>query len=91
MGTEALLALIVVGLAIGWATRQTVRGGFGSISDVMVALTGAAIGSRLIPHIYDGFGDGLGVVVADSAIGALVIMAIYRVAFGPNGWRFMRR
>ena len=52
MSGESLLIILLVGLVAGWLAGQIVQGtGFGILGDVLMGITGAFIGSWLVPQL----------------------------------------
>jgi uncharacterized membrane protein YeaQ/YmgE (transglycosylase-associated protein family) len=52
MSGESLLIILLVGLIAGWLAGQIVRGtGFGILDDLLMGITGAFIGSWLVPQL----------------------------------------
>ena len=63
MSGKSLLIILFVGLTAGWVAGQILQGvGFGIISDVLIGIVGAFIGSWLLPQL--GIHLGLGIVAA---------------------------
>jgi uncharacterized membrane protein YeaQ/YmgE (transglycosylase-associated protein family) len=66
LSTENLVVIISVGVTAGWL-GYIVRGtGFGLLSDFAIGIVGALVGDWLLPR----FGDGIGAVITNAAIGA---------------------
>ena len=72
-----LLWIIVVGLIAGWATGKIMKGsGYGVLTDILLGIVGAIVGSRLLGlfGIYSSGGLIPSVLVA--IFGAVVIVAL---------------
>jgi uncharacterized membrane protein YeaQ/YmgE (transglycosylase-associated protein family) len=83
LSTENLVVIISVGVTAGWL-GYIVRGtGFGLLSDFAIGIVGALVGDWLLPR----FGDGIGAVITNAAIGAVVLVLIIKFASGGTGWR----
>jgi len=75
-----LLYIIIVGLIAGWATGKIMKGaGYGVITDILLGIAGAIIGSRLLGlfGIYSSGGLIPNILVA--IVGAMVLVLIVRL------------
>jgi len=75
-----LLYIIIVGLIAGWATGKIMKGaGYGVITDILLGIAGAIIGSRLLGlfGIYSSGGLIPNILVA--IVGAIVLVLIVRL------------
>ena len=80
MTLEAILIIIIVGIAAGWLAGQIVKGGgFGLIGDLVVGLVGALIGNWLLPRIGLSLGGGLLGEIITAVIGAVILLFILRL------------
>jgi uncharacterized membrane protein YeaQ/YmgE (transglycosylase-associated protein family) len=76
---SSLLYIIIVGLIAGWATGKIMKGtGYGLLTDILLGIAGAIIGSRVLAllGIYTTGGLVPGILVA--IIGAVILVAIVR-------------
>jgi uncharacterized membrane protein YeaQ/YmgE (transglycosylase-associated protein family) len=75
-----LLYIIIVGLIAGWATGKIMKGaGYGAITDILLGIAGAIVGSRLLGllGIYSSGGIIPNILVA--IVGAIVLVLIVRL------------
>ena len=75
-----LLWWIIVGLIAGWATGKIMKGsGYGALTDILLGIAGAIIGSRLLGllGIYSSGGIIPNILVA--IVGAIVLVLIVRL------------
>ena len=75
-----LLYIILVGLVAGWATGKIMKGsGYGAITDILLGIAGAIIGSHLLGllGIYSSGGIIPNILVA--IVGAIVLVLIVRL------------
>ena len=80
MTLEAILVIIIVGIAAGWLAGQIVKGGgFGLVGDLVVGLVGALIGNWLLPRIGLSLGGGLLGEIITAVIGAVILLLILRL------------
>jgi len=87
MSGKSLLIILYVGLTAGWVAGQILQGvGFGIMSDLLIGIAGAFIGSWLLPQFGIHLGLGIGAVIINATIGALVLLLIIRLV--PNGGRW---
>jgi uncharacterized membrane protein YeaQ/YmgE (transglycosylase-associated protein family) len=76
---SSLLYIIIVGLIAGWATGKIMKGaGYGVLTDILLGIAGAIIGSRILAllGIYTTGGLIPGILVA--ILGAVILVAIVR-------------
>jgi uncharacterized membrane protein YeaQ/YmgE (transglycosylase-associated protein family) len=84
---ESLVVILIVGVVAGWLAGQVVRGaGFGLIGDLIVGIIGAFIGDWLLPRLGLHLGVGMVSLIANAAIGAIVLLLILRLVAGAGGW-----
>jgi uncharacterized membrane protein YeaQ/YmgE (transglycosylase-associated protein family) len=92
MSTESLLVILLVGLIAGWLAGRIVDGGgFGLIGDIAIGIVGAFIGSWLMPQLGIHLASGIVSAILVATIGAVLLLAIVRLATGAyprRRWRF---
>ena len=92
ISSESLLVILLVGLIAGWLAGRIVDGGgFGLIGDIAIGIVGAFIGSWLMPQLGIHFASGIVSAIIVATIGAVVLLAIVRLATGAyprRRWRF---
>jgi len=92
MSGESLLVILLVGLIAGWLAGRIVDGGgFGLIGDIAIGIVGAFIGSWLMPQLGIHLASGIVSAIIVATIGAVVLLAIVRLATGAyprRRWRF---
>jgi uncharacterized membrane protein YeaQ/YmgE (transglycosylase-associated protein family) len=72
-----LLWIIVVGLVAGWATGKIMKGsGYGVLTDILLGIVGAIIGSRLLGLLGIYSSGGLIPSILVAIFGAVVIVAL---------------
>jgi uncharacterized membrane protein YeaQ/YmgE (transglycosylase-associated protein family) len=87
MPHQGLLVVLVVGIVAGWLAGQIMRGaGYGLIGDLIVGIVGAYVGDWLLPRLGIFLGRGIVAAIIDATIGALVLLFILRLVFGPSRW-----
>lgn len=87
MSSEGLLVILFVGLAAGWLAGQIVQGtGFGIIGDLIVGISGAFVGSWLLPKLGIHLGTGMISAIVNATIGAILLLLIVRLLRGGSGW-----
>lgn len=80
LSNQGLLIIIVVGIVAGWLAGKVMRGsGFGLLGDLIVGLIGAFIGDRLMPRLGIHLGSGIVSLIANAAVGAIVLLLILRL------------
>lgn len=75
-----LLYIIIVGLIAGWATGKIMKGsGYGPVTDILLGIAGAIIGSRILGlmGIYSSGGLVPNILVA--IVGAVILVLIVRL------------
>ena len=88
LSNESLLIILLVGIVAGWLAGRIVDGGgFGLIGDLVVGVLGAFIGNWLLPQLGIHLGVGIVSLIINATLGAIVLLAILRVAFGSRRWR----
>jgi uncharacterized membrane protein YeaQ/YmgE (transglycosylase-associated protein family) len=86
MSGKSLMIILFVGLTAGWVAGQMLQGvGFGIISDLLIGIVGAFIGSWLLPQFGIHLGLGIVAAIINATIGALVLLLIIRLVRG--GWQ----
>jgi uncharacterized membrane protein YeaQ/YmgE (transglycosylase-associated protein family) len=76
-----IVVWLVVGAVAGWLASLIVLGrGLGLIGDIIVGILGAVIAGYLVPRLGIHVGRGFGAAVFNSAIGAIVLLVIVRLA-----------
>ena len=82
------MIILFVGLTAGWVAGQMLQGvGFGIISDLLIGIVGAFIGSWLLPQLGIHLGLGIVATVINATIGALILLLIIRLVRGGGGSR----
>src|SRR5262245_38087334 len=80
---ESLLVILLVGLVAGWLAGKIVQGsGFGLIGDMAIGIVGALIGSWLMPRLGIRIASGIVSSIIVATIGAVLLLAIARLATG---------
>jgi uncharacterized membrane protein YeaQ/YmgE (transglycosylase-associated protein family) len=75
-----ILYIILVGLVAGWATGKIMKGsGYGVLTDILLGIAGAIIGSRLLGllGIYSTGGIIPSILIA--IVGAVFLVALGRI------------
>ena len=75
-----ILYIILVGLIAGWATGKIMKGsGYGVLTDILLGIAGAIIGSRLLGllGIYSNGGIVPNILIA--IVGAVFLVALVRM------------
>jgi uncharacterized membrane protein YeaQ/YmgE (transglycosylase-associated protein family) len=75
-----ILYIILVGLIAGWATGKIMKGsGYGVLTDILLGIAGAIIGSRLLGllGIYSSGGIVPNILIA--IVGAVSLVALVRM------------
>ena len=75
-----ILYIILVGLVAGWATGKIMKGsGYGVLTDILLGIAGAVIGSRLLGllGIYSTGGIIPSILIA--IVGAVFLVALVRM------------
>jgi len=79
MFLSSLIYVIIVGLIAGWATGKIMKGsGYGPLTDILLGIVGAMIGSRVLAlvGIYSSGGIIPNILVA--IVGAVLLVALVR-------------
>jgi uncharacterized membrane protein YeaQ/YmgE (transglycosylase-associated protein family) len=94
LANQSLIVILLVGIIAGWLAGHIVAGaGFGIFGDLIVGVIGAFIGDWLLPRPDIYLGTGKIALIANAAIGAIVLLLILRLFSGggrsnyPWGWR----
>jgi uncharacterized membrane protein YeaQ/YmgE (transglycosylase-associated protein family) len=96
LSNQSLIIIILVGVIAGWIAGQVVAGGgFGLIGDLLLGIVGAFVGDWLLPRLGVHLGAGIVSLIANAAIGAIILLLILRLfsrgrTWGPGprwGWR----
>ena len=83
LSNEGMLIILLVGLIAGWLAGKIVRGaGTGLIGNIAIGIVGAFIASWLLPRLGISLGSGFIRAVIDATIGAVMLLAIIRIARG---------
>ena len=68
-----ILYIILVGLVAGWATGKIMKGsGYGVLTDILLGIAGAIIGSRLLGLLGIYSSGGIVLVIAIGSLGGFV-------------------
>jgi uncharacterized membrane protein YeaQ/YmgE (transglycosylase-associated protein family) len=74
-----ILYIILVGLIAGWATGKIMKGsGYGVITDILLGIVGAIVGSRILGMLGIYSGGGLIPNILVAIVGAVIIVALVR-------------
>jgi uncharacterized membrane protein YeaQ/YmgE (transglycosylase-associated protein family) len=94
LSNQSLIVILLVGIIAGWLAGQIVAGGgFGIIGDFVVGIIGAFIGDWMLPRLGIHLGVGIVALIANAAIGAIVLLLILRLlsgGWGRNTWGWRR-
>ena len=72
-----LLWIIVVGLIAGWATGKIMKGsGYGVLTDILLGIVGAMVGSRVLGLLGIYTTGGLIPSILVATVGAVIIVAL---------------
>ncbi len=86
LSDERMIVILLVGVAVGYLAGRVVRGsGFGLVGDSAVGVVGSLLGDWLLPRFGAHFIGGIAGLAVNSAIGAIVLLLILRLA-GASGW-----
>jgi uncharacterized membrane protein YeaQ/YmgE (transglycosylase-associated protein family) len=76
-----VIYIIVVGLIAGWATGKIMKGsGYGVLTDILLGIAGAIIGSRVLGLLGIYTSGGLIPAILVAIIGAILLVAVVRLA-----------
>ena len=74
-----ILWIIIVGLIAGWATGKIMKGsGYGVLTDILLGIVGAIVGSRLLSLVGIYTTGGLLPSILVALLGAMVVVALVR-------------
>ena len=74
-----LLYIVIVGLVAGWATGKIMKGsGYGPLTDILLGIAGALLGSRLLGLLGIYTSGGLVPTILVAILGAVVLVLIVR-------------
>lgn len=74
-----LLYIVIVGLIAGWATGQIMKGsGYGPLTDILLGIVGAIIGSRILGLLGIYSTGGLVPNILVAIVGAIILVALVR-------------
>jgi uncharacterized membrane protein YeaQ/YmgE (transglycosylase-associated protein family) len=74
-----LIYIIIVGLIAGWATGKIMKGsGYGVITDILLGIAGAIIGSRVLGLLGIYTSGGLIPNIFVAIVGAVILVALVR-------------
>jgi uncharacterized membrane protein YeaQ/YmgE (transglycosylase-associated protein family) len=72
--------IIVVGLIAGWATGKIMKGsGYGVLTDILLGIAGALIGSRVLGLLGIYTGGGLVPAILVAIVGAVILVSLVRL------------
>jgi uncharacterized membrane protein YeaQ/YmgE (transglycosylase-associated protein family) len=75
-----ILYIILVGLIAGWATGKIMKGsGYGVLTDILLGIAGAIIGSRLLGLLGIYSSGGIVPTILIAILGALLLVALVRM------------
>lgn len=84
---EALLIILLIGLAAGWLAGQIVQGtGFGLVGDILIGIVGAFIASWLFPTLGLRLGGGIIGTIIAATIGAILLLVVVRLIKRGGRW-----
>jgi len=79
MGTQNLIAFLLVGLVAGWLAGRIMKGrGYGLVGDLIVGVVGAFVGAWLFGLLGVSVGGILGLLLA-AVVGALLLLYAIRL------------
>ncbi|HZR55336.1 MAG TPA: GlsB/YeaQ/YmgE family stress response membrane protein [Terriglobales bacterium] len=74
-----ILYIIIVGLIVGWATGKIMKGsGYGVLTDILLGIAGAIIGSRVLGLLGIYTSGGLIPSILVAIVGAVLLVALVR-------------
>ena len=74
-----ILYIILVGLVAGWATGKIMKGsGYGVLTDILLGIVGAIIGSRLLGLLGIYSSGGIVPTILIAILGAVILVALVR-------------
>ena len=75
-----ILYIILVGLIAGWATGKIMKGsGYGVLTDILLGIAGAIIGSRLLGLLGIYSNGGIVPTILIAIVGAVFLVALVRM------------
>lgn len=75
-----ILYILVVGLIAGWATGKIMKGsGYGVLTDILLGIVGALIGSRVLGLLGIYSSGGLIPSILVAIVGAVILVALVRL------------
>jgi uncharacterized membrane protein YeaQ/YmgE (transglycosylase-associated protein family) len=75
-----VLYILVVGLIAGWATGKIMKGsGYGVITDILLGIVGALIGSRVLGLLGIYSNGALIPSILVAIVGAVILVALVRL------------
>ncbi len=74
MNGVGLIGAIVIGIAAGWIAEKVMKRNHGLLTNLIVGVVGAFIGSFLIGMVGLGGGSGLLPSLVTSTVGAIVLL-----------------
>jgi uncharacterized membrane protein YeaQ/YmgE (transglycosylase-associated protein family) len=76
-----VIYIIVVGLIAGWATGKIMKGsGYGVLTDILLGIAGAIIGSRVLGLLGIYTRGGLVPAILVAVVGSVILVALVRLA-----------
>jgi uncharacterized membrane protein YeaQ/YmgE (transglycosylase-associated protein family) len=74
-----VIYIIIVGLIAGWATGKIMKGsGYGVLTDILLGIAGAIIGSRVLGLLGIYSSGGLIPNILVAIVGAIILVALVR-------------
>ncbi len=74
-----MIYIIIVGLIAGWATGKIMKGsGYGVLTDILLGIAGAIIGSRVLGLLGIYSSGGLIPNILVAIVGAVLLVALVR-------------
>ena len=90
ISTEGILIILLVGLIIGWLVGQIpYSAGLGLAGDRVIGIAGAFVGGWALPQLGVLVGSGIGALIVNASVGALLLLLIAGFFRGGGGWRGM--
>ncbi len=81
MSAEYVVIWLIIGAVAGWLAGMIVKGGgFGLLGDIVVGIVGAFVGGALLTMLGVSIAPGLVGVIATATLGAVALLALFRVA-----------
>ena len=75
-----LLYILLVGLIAGWATGKIMKGsGYGVLTDILLGIVGALVGSRLLGMVGIYSNGALIPSILVAIVGAVILVALVRL------------